>query len=189
MRALILLAAVSGAGCIDLTHYDRADPRAVEQALASGPKGHLDVAIALGCPADEPSGRASMCERCRVKTALRAYRAGDVSGIIMSGGAAHNRFVEADAMGDLAVARGMPEEKVDREGSALTTWMNLRYAQRIMRARGYKTALIVSTWDHLPRARRFAEWFGIDARYRACDRDPPHDSDEEWRGPIVPPAR
>jgi uncharacterized SAM-binding protein YcdF (DUF218 family) len=147
------------------------------------------VAIALGCPADEPSGRASMCERCRVKTALRAYRAGDVSGIIMSGGAAHNRFVEADAMGDLAVARGMPEEKVDREGSALTTWMNLRYAQRIMRARGYKTALIVSTWDHLPRARRFAEWFGIDARYRACDRDPPHDSDEEWRGPIVPPAR
>jgi uncharacterized SAM-binding protein YcdF (DUF218 family) len=119
-----------------------------------------------------------------VKSALRAYREGEVGAVIMSGGPAHNQFVEADAMGDLALARGLPPGALERDRRALTTWMNLRYSQRIMRAHGWRTALIVSTWDHLPRARRFAEWFGIEARYRACDRDLPHDSDAEWAEPI-----
>jgi vancomycin permeability regulator SanA len=180
----VLAAAIASSGCVDLTHVDHADPRAVESALASGPRGPLDVAIALGCPADDDTGRSSTCERCRVKSALRAYRDGEVGAIIMSGGPAHNQFVEADAMGDLALARGLPPEALERDRRALTTWMNLRYSQRIMRDRGWRTALIVSTSDHLPRARRFAEWFGIAARYRACDRDLPHDSDAEWNGPI-----
>ena len=172
-------------GCADLVHNDDADPVALRRTLESGgPQGTLDVAIALGCPAEEDTGRASMCERCRIKSALRAYRDGQVRAVLMTGGAAHNRFIEAESMGRLALERGLPPEALIYEPRALTTWMNLRFAQRLMRERGMKTALVISTAAHLPRARRFTEWFGIPARYRACDLDEPHDSDDEWKGPI-----
>jgi uncharacterized SAM-binding protein YcdF (DUF218 family) len=184
--AAILLAAV--AGCTDLTHNDDADPAALARTLAAGgPQGTLDVALALGCPADDETGNASDCERCRVKSALRAFRDGEVRSIIMSGGAAHNRFVEADAMGRLALARGLPEGALHYEPRTLTTWMNLRFSQRIMREHGMKTALVISTAAHLPRARRFVEWYGIPARYRACDLDMPPDSDGEWPGGAIVP--
>ncbi len=186
MRRALLACSVLWGGCLDLTHFDRPDPAALHAILdANDPPGKLDVAIALGCPADEETGAASMCERCRVKSALRAYRDGEVGAVLMTGAAAHNHFVEADAMGRLALARGLPPSALEREPRALTTWMNLRYSQRLMQRRGWKTALIVSTADHLPRAKRFAEWYGIRARYRACDLDLPGDDEMEWRGPIV----
>jgi uncharacterized SAM-binding protein YcdF (DUF218 family) len=175
MRAALTLAALAAAGCLDVTHNDRGDPAALARLLADpGPVpagGRLDVAIVLGCPADAESGAASLCQRCRVKSALRAYRANEVAAVIFSGGAAHNRFVEADVMAELALRQGLPAQAVVREPRALTTWMNLRYSQRLMRERGFRNALIISTADHLPRARRFAEWYGIAARYRACDLD------------------
>ncbi len=159
------------AGCADVIHQDVLNEAALASTLSDGPRGPLDVALALGCPADEESGSASECERCRVTSALSAWRAGEVRAVIFTGGAAHNRHVEADAMADLAVAGGMPSDAALREGRALTTWMNLRYSQAMMRERGFHTALIISTAAHLPRARRFADWYGIPARYRACDRD------------------
>lgn len=187
---LALCAAVPGAGCTDLIHNDDADPVALSRTLAAeGPPGTLDVALALGCPAEDDSGEASLCERCRVKSALRAFRDGEVRYVLMTGGAAHNRHVEAEAMGRLALARGLPADRLLYEPRALTTWMNLRFAQRIMRERHLETALVISTAAHLPRARRFVEWYGIPARYRACDLDLPPDSDEEWHGPLAPPAR
>lgn len=192
MHGLVMsLAALTAAGgCADLIHNDDADPLALARTLsAQGPQGTLDVALALGCPADDDSGDASLCERCRVKSALRAYARGEVRHVLMTGGAAHNRHIEAEAMGRLALSRGLPPEALHYEPRALTTWMNLRFARRIMRERGLQTALVISTAAHLPRARRFVEWYGIPARYLACDQDLPPDSDEEWRGRTLPPPR
>ena len=84
-----------------------------------------------------------------------------------------------------AVARGVPADHVFREGRALTTWQNLRFAARMMRDHDWKTVLIISTADHLPRARRIAQYYGLeDSRtgYIACDLDLPPDSDEEACG-------
>jgi vancomycin permeability regulator SanA len=147
------------------------------------PKQPIDVAIALGCPAN-PDGTASICERCRVKTAVRQFRKGTIRNLIFSGGAAHSPDVEAEVMSDLAVARGVPADHVFREGRALTTWQNLRFAARILRDHGWQTVLIISTADHLPRARRIAQYYGLDdsrTGYIACDLDLPPDSDEEFR--------
>jgi len=165
-------------GCLDLAHFDSPTVSSVQSILdEKEPSGKLDVAIVLGCPAEEETGEPSLCERCRVKTAVRAYRDGQVGAILFTGGAAHNRFVEADVMAALAERRGVPESAIEREPEALTTWMNLRLSQRIMRRKNWRTALIVSTAAHLPRAKRFADWFRIPARYRACDLEP-HESDE-----------
>jgi vancomycin permeability regulator SanA len=146
------------------------------------PKTPIDVGIALGCPAN-PDGTASTCERCRVKTAVRQFRKGNIQNLIFSGSAAHSPDVEADVMGDLAVKRGVPAEHVFREGRALTTWQNLRFSARIMRDHGWKTVLIISTADHMPRARRIAEYYGLSREttgYIACDEDLPPDSDAEF---------
>jgi uncharacterized SAM-binding protein YcdF (DUF218 family) len=142
------------------------------------PKAPIDAGIVLGCPAG-PDGTPSICERCRVKTAVRQFRKGTIRNLIFSGGAAHSPDVEAEVMGDLAVRRGVPAGNVLREGRALTTWQNLRFSARIMAAHGWKTALIISTADHLPRARRIAQYYGLsdeNTGYIACDLDLPPDS-------------
>ena len=58
------------------------------------------------------------------------------------------------------------------EGQSLTTWQNLRFVQRLMRQHGYQTALLISARDHLPRARRFAAYYGIPVALIACEDVP-----------------
>jgi uncharacterized SAM-binding protein YcdF (DUF218 family) len=153
----------------DLFYRDHPDERLIEEVLAVPGPEVADAALILGCPAG-PGGALSPCQACRVHAAVRSYQQGRVRYLLFSGGAAHNRFVEADVMARAAVARGVPEERIIREGLALTTWQNLRFSQRLLRAHGLRTALIISTADHLPRARRFTEYYGIPATYLACDR-------------------
>jgi vancomycin permeability regulator SanA len=191
MKRLWLFAAFAVAGCLDLrdvfTPY-APHPEAVEALLAAQtPLDHYDAALVLGCP-PAPDGTASPCQRCRVKSAVRLWRKGAVDTIVFSGGAAHSPAVEADVMGDLAVRRGVPDTRVVRERRALTTWQNLRFSLPLLRARPAATVLVISTADHLPRARRIARYWGLDdahARYFACDRDLPPDSDAEF---ATPPA-
>ena len=186
MRWLWLLALVGGcAAGRDL--FDPYGKKAEEEMRRvreqPWPAQPMDVAILLGCPAD-PDGSASMCERCRVKSAVRQWRKGSIRNLLFTGGAAHSPDVEAEVMGDLAVRRGVPADHVFREGRALTTWQNLRYSTQLMAAHGWRTVLIISTSDHLPRARRIAQYYGLDdahTGYFACDLDLPPDSDEEFQ--------
>ncbi len=189
MRRAVCLALFLAGGCTGLrdvfTPY-APHPEEVEAILAEQtPLPHYDAALVLGCPA-QPDGTASPCERCRVKSAVRQYRRGTVGKLIFSGGAAHSADVEADVMGALAEHRGVPAADVLREGRALTTWQNVRFSLGILRAYALETVLVISTADHLPRARRIARFWGLDdahTRYFACDRDLPHDSDEEFAQP------
>ena len=179
---LVMLAA---AGCVDARDvFLPYQPSAAEVAavLAMPRADRYDAALVLGCPADN-DGTPSLCQRCRVKSAVRLYRRGVVRRLIFSGGAAHSPFVEADVMADLAVKRGVPAGAILREGRALTTWQNVRFARQLLEDAGAKTALVISTSDHLPRARRIAQFWGLsDERtgYFACDKDPPPDGEAEW---------
>ncbi len=159
-------------GCVgwhDLFQRDRPDETLLTATLAAGRGGHADVALVLGCPASLGGGP-SPCERCRVRAAVLAYQQGIVGALLFSGGAAHNRWVEGEVMARLARHNGVPPERTLVEGRALSTWQNVRFSGRIMRSRGLRTALVISVADHLPRARRFAEYYGIDVvGYRACD--------------------
>lgn len=151
-------------------------PRGDEiRAMLAWPRlqGRADVAIVLGCPAED-DGTASLCELCRIKSAVRAYREGRAARLLFSGGAAHSHHVEADVMADLANRNGVPESKILREGRAMTTWQNLRFAKKLLEDHALETVLIISTSDHLPRAHRIASYYGFDDRksdYLACDVD------------------
>ncbi len=194
MKRALLPLLLLASGCTDLRDVFRPYAKHPEEVAAllaeQTPLPHYDAALVLGCPA-LPDGTASPCERCRVKSAVRQYRRGAVGKIIFSGGAAHSPAGEADVMGALAERRGVPASDVLREGRALTTWQNVRFSLPILRAHALETVLVLSTADHLPRARRIARFWGLDdahTRYFACDRDLPPDSDEEL-APAQPPTK
>jgi uncharacterized SAM-binding protein YcdF (DUF218 family) len=180
-------------GCADARDvflpYRPSASEIAEVTQRGAPLPRYDAAVVPGCPAN-PDGTPSLCERCLVKSAVRAFKKGKAGLLVFSGAAAHSPQVEADVMGALAERRGVPSDRVLREPRALTTWQNIRFSERLIAAHGARTVLFISTAGHLPRVRRFAHFYGIDddrAGYLACDLDLPPDSDEEF-APPAPPA-
>lgn len=92
---------------------------------------------------------------------VREWRSGVAPRIIMSGGAAHNRWVEAETMANLAEAQGVPANDILEERQAKDTIQNVYYTVAIMQTHGWKSADVVSSWSHLPRAARILAHFPI----------------------------
>ena len=110
----------------------------------------VDVLLVLGSPA-EIDGSLTDSQRWRVDEVLREFQAGRASHVLFTGGAAGNRFVEADVMSRYAEQQGLPAEVISREGRSLTTLQNLRNSQALMQARGWQSMEVISSADHLPR--------------------------------------
>ena len=123
----------------------------------------FDTIIVLGCPAD-PGGKPSPVQRERVSEGVRQYRAGIAPMLVMTGGAAHNQYVEAEVMASIAKAQGVPPSVILEESQAQNTIQNAYYSVRIMQAHGWHSAEVVSSASHLPRASLIFARFPI--RYR-----------------------
>ncbi len=119
--------------------------------LANTQQQRFDVILVLGTPS-RPDGSPSPEQRERVLQGVRAWRSGVAPRIVMSGAAAHNRWVEAHSMALLAEREGVPAEDVFEERQALNTIQNVYYTVAIMQAHGWQSAEVVSSWSHLPRA-------------------------------------
>ncbi|WP_047487308.1 YdcF family protein [Terriglobus sp. TAA 43] len=111
---------------------------------------HFDTLIVLGHPA-QADGSPDPEMRERVEEAVREYRAGVAPNIIMSGGPAHNHFVEAQVMADLAEREGVPANAVIAEDKAQDTIQNIWYSRAIMQQKGWTSAEVISSAYHLPR--------------------------------------
>jgi uncharacterized SAM-binding protein YcdF (DUF218 family) len=112
---------------------------------------YFDTLIVLGNPA-EADGTPSPEQRERTLEGVREYKAGVAPHLIFTGGAAHSRYVEADVMKDLAVAQGVPPRDITVEDQAQNTIQNIYYSEQIMEAHGWKSAEVISSPSHLPRA-------------------------------------
>ncbi|MBB5055438.1 uncharacterized SAM-binding protein YcdF (DUF218 family) [Granulicella aggregans] len=119
---------------------------------------HFDTLIVLGYPAN-PDGTPSPDERERVLEAVREYKDGVASSIIMTGGAAHNRFVEAHVMAAFAVSQGIPAASITEERQAENTIQNIFYSSEIMRSHQWHTAEVISSSAHLGRAAMILQAF------------------------------
>jgi uncharacterized SAM-binding protein YcdF (DUF218 family) len=127
---------------------------AIERGLAPTSNTSLnrfDAIIVLGSPADA-DGNPTPIQLARVTEAVHEYDRGIAPRLILTGGAAHNRFVEARAMARTAEAQGIPASAIFEEGEAKDTIQNACYSVRIMKAHGWHSAEVVSTASHLPRA-------------------------------------
>jgi uncharacterized SAM-binding protein YcdF (DUF218 family) len=126
-------------------------------------RSRFDVIIVLGYPAN-PDGTPSAIERARVMEGVREYRRGVAPALLMTGGAAHNQRIEADVMADFAVTQGIPASAVLREEQAHNTIENAYYSVRLMQARGWRTAEVVSSPSHIRRASLTFAHFPIEYR-------------------------
>lgn len=112
---------------------------------------HFDAIIVLGVPA-ESNGAPSADQQAEVSEAVREYARGVASHIILSGGAAHNEFVEAQVMAEVARSQGIPASSLVEEGRSQNTLENACYSMEIMKSRGWDSAEIIATDIRLPRA-------------------------------------
>jgi uncharacterized SAM-binding protein YcdF (DUF218 family) len=111
----------------------------------------FDAIIVLGTPADS-DGNPTPRQLARVTEAVREYERGIAPRLIMTGGAAHNGFVEARVMARTAHAQGIPDSAIFIEPQARDTIQNACYSARIMQEHGWRSAEVVSSPSHLPRA-------------------------------------
>jgi len=111
----------------------------------------FDAIIVLGTPADK-DGNPTPEILSRVTEAVHEYERGVAPRLILTGGAAHNRFVEARVMARVAEAQGIPASAISIEPRAMDTIQNACYSVRIMQDHGWHSAEVISTGFHLPRA-------------------------------------
>jgi len=122
----------------------------------------FDAIIVLGSPADD-DGNPGPIELARVTEAVHEYERGVAPRLILTGGPAHNDFVEARVMARAAEAEGIPASAIFPEPKALDTIQNACYSARIMKNHGWNSAEVVSSDWHLPRvgiifSRQPIEW-------------------------------
>ncbi len=127
---------------------------ALARQFAPGSNTNLarfDAIIVLGSPVDS-DGNPTPLQLARVTEGVREYERDVAPRLIFTGGPAQNQFVEAEVMARAAEAQGIPESAVVVEPQAKDTIQNACYAMQIMKARGWRSAEIVSSAAHLPRA-------------------------------------
>ena len=130
-------------------------------------QNNFDVILVLGTPM-KADGSISALARSRVLEAVRQYRAQVAPRLLLSGGAAHNRFVEAEVMARFAESQGVPASAIVIEGQSLNTIQNAYYSYRIMQAHDWQSALIVSNANHLRRASLIFRYYPIAWRMQAA---------------------
>ncbi len=115
-----------------------------------GQAKQFDVLIVLGTPA-KADGSPSPELRERIAESVREYRAGVAPHLIMTGGAAHNHFVEGQVMADVAADAGVPRGAITVEDKAKDTVENIWFSRAIMQSNGWHSAEVISSPYHLPR--------------------------------------
>lgn len=112
---------------------------------------HYDTLIVLGAPAN-PDGQPSVEQRERVMEAVREFQRGRAGHLIVTGGAAHNPWIESMIEAEVARTGGVPADSVLVEVRSTNTIENVWFAWQMMQARGWKSAEVISSHSHLPRA-------------------------------------
>jgi len=131
--------------------------------LGNTKRTQFDAIIVLGTPADS-DGNPTPDMLDRITEGVREYEHGVAPRLIVTGAAAHNRFVEAEVMARVAQSQGVPASVIFQEPQALDTIQNACYSAHILRANGWHSAEVISSAAHLPRAALiFSRLFGESA--------------------------
>ena len=126
----------------------------------NSPRTRFDTIIVLGTPS-KLDGTPSPEQRERVLEGVREYKAGVAPRLIMTGGPAHNHFVEAHTMAEFAASQGVPATDIFEEGQAQNTIQNVYYSSQIMHQHGWSSAEVVSSPYHLGRTSLILNTFDL----------------------------
>jgi uncharacterized SAM-binding protein YcdF (DUF218 family) len=140
---------------------------------------HFDAIIVLGYSSDH-DGNPKPEQLARVTEAVREYDRGVAPRLILTGGTAHNRFIEAESMARVAQAQGVPASAIFLEPNAKNTIQNACYSMRILRQHDWTSAEVVSSPYHLPRAGLIFSRLPIDWRTHAAPPLEPYSTAMRW---------
>jgi uncharacterized SAM-binding protein YcdF (DUF218 family) len=160
---------------------------AVARMLAPTSKTALtrfDAIIVLGYPADS-DGNPTPEQLARVTEGVHEYERGVAPRLILTGGAAHNQFVEAQVMARTAQAQGIPAAAIFIEPAARDTLQNACYSERIMKAHDWRSAEVVSRSSHLPRAALIFNQLPLEWRTHAAPPLGPESAAYQWAASAV----
>lgn len=121
-----------------------------------------DVIIVLGAAAYDARPSPVFAER--IRHGIDLYQRGLAKHLIFTGGFGNGaRFSESQVAQRYALKHGVPRQAIMIETRSRTTHQNLQQAAVLMKAHGFKRAIVVSDPLHMARALRLAREAGIDA--------------------------
>lgn len=138
----------------------------VHQAGTVDDAAPSDVIIVLGAALSRDGTPYRALTR-RSEHAAWLWRNGQAPAVICTGGFGDDvrvRRSEADGCREVLLREGVPAESIVLEEESRNTRENLHIARRLMTARGWRTAILVSDSYHMYRASRFAREAGLDMR-------------------------
>ncbi|MEP6537728.1 MAG: YdcF family protein [Bryobacteraceae bacterium] len=148
--------------------------------LADGfrpPQLPSDVAVVLGSKV-HPDGQPSSGLQRRLERAVQLFQAHAVSAIIVSGGRGMEGFEEADVMQEFLRKAGIPPQNIITDRTGNNTRLTAIHAAAILHARHWRSAVVVTQYYHVPRAKLALRQQGIPqvsgsaAEYRFAWTDP-----------------
>ena len=151
--------------------------------MANTSRDHFDAILVLGTPADA-DGNPTPTMLARVGEGVREYERGVAPRVIFTGGPAHNPYTEADVMANAAAAQGIPPSAIFVETKATDTIQNACYSARLMKNHGWRSAEIISSDYHLPRASLIFSHTGLEWRMRAAPPLQPGESGSNGLSPM-----
>ena len=133
-----------------------------------------DVAIVFGSKVN-PDGTLSTRLAARLNKSIELYRQNMFSHIIVSGGTGKEGVDEAVAMKTYLLAHQIPAAAIFTDNHGNNTEATAKNSLSLMRAHGFKSALIISQYFHISRAHLALKQCGISPLYTA------HANYFEWR--------
>ena len=135
------------------------------------PEGDAQAIIVLGAQVRE-DGTPSVALERRLTAALGAYEARPRLVLCCGARGANEPVAEGEMMRAWLISHGCRPEDVAAETESVNTRENLLNAKAMMDARGLKSALIVTSDYHVPRALALAHQAGIEATGRGSPSKP-----------------
>jgi vancomycin permeability regulator SanA len=131
---------------------------------ASGMSDHVVRADMVIVPGNTvyPDGTLSDRLKGRLDVAVDIYRAGNCQAVFVSGAVGSEGVDESSAMRSYLIQRGVPTNQIIRDGHGFNTEATARNAAAAMQERGFRTALAVSQYFHVPRLRVLLQRQGVD---------------------------
>ncbi len=122
-----------------------------------------DVIIVLGAGVNR-NNTPSAAQRVRTNRAADLWQQGLAPSVLCTGGLPGYATVsEAQTCRDILLQRGVPDSAIVLEARSRSTLENASYADAIMKARGWQTAIVVSDAYHLLRAQWIFSSAGVDS--------------------------
>jgi len=122
-----------------------------------------DVAVVLGART-YADGTASQALHDRVRTAVELYQQGLVTQLIFSGGPGDGSISEPQAMRQIAIDRGIPENAISLDERGLNTQATVKNTVGAFQEMNVHRVLVVSHAYHLPRVKLAYQRAGWDVR-------------------------